>query len=192
VDLYVTQATILRYRGRTEESRHALHTARDHAVGAERARVEHNIARSLNHDGEFEEAATTAQLSLDLTREHGARVLLPYALEVLATAYIGLKRTEAALPLLAEALDAAQADCDRRATCQVLNQSGNAQMLLQDWAAAHDLLNRGYVIARAMGYPLWMKSFSQSLAQVHEARGDFQSATEAYKDVVRLQNAMRD
>lgn len=192
VDLHTTYATILRYRGRTNEARHALQTALDLSTGCERARVEHNIARGQNHDGDFNDAAKRAESALDLARESGNRVILPYTLEVLGTAYIAQERFDDAIAALDEGLVVAQEDNDRRAACQILNQSGIAHQRVGSSDIAYDLLLKGQAIARDMRYPIWIKSFSHSLAEVHEARGDYERATEAYKEVVTLQNAMRD
>ena len=192
VDLHTTHATILRYRGRSKEARHAMQAALDLAKGCERARVEHSIARGLNHDGHFEDAAERAEASLDLARQFGNRVILPYALEVLGTSYLAQGRYDEAIAVLDEGLVTAQEDNDRRAACQILNQSGIAHQRVGASDIAYELLVEGQAIARDMRYPIWIKSFSHSLAEVHEARGDYERATEAYKEVVTLQNAMRD
>lgn len=192
VDLYTTHATILRYRERMGEAKDALQTALELAVGAERARVEHNIARAINHDGNFSEGLERAENALSLARRYGNRVLLPYALEVLSTSLTGLDREREALTFLEEGLAVALADDDRRAECQLLKQLGVAQRNLGFEDDACKTLQRGRAIAQEMGYPLWHQSFALCLAELYEKRADFKAAAEAYKAVVNLMRATRD
>jgi len=192
VDINVTKATILRYRGRMEEARHALETALDHAEGAERARVEHNIARALSHDGNRAKASEHAETSVRLARKFGSRVILPYALEVLGTALTDLETPEEALPCLEEGLALARSEGDRRAACQILKEAGRAHLALGNRDKALDLLTQGQTIAKEMGYPLWVKAFSETLGELYENAGDFRKAATAYKEAITLQNAIRD
>lgn len=192
VDLYITQSTIQRYRGRVEESRHALENALNLAKGAERARVEHNYARALHYETEYDEAAARAEQALALARQFKSRVILPYTHEVLSAAYIALDRPVEALPHLEEGLDVARTDGDQRAICQLLHQLGIAQHKRGEMDYASAALTEGQRIAQSIGYPIWVARFTEALAQFHEARGEFQKAATAYKEVVRIKDSMRD
>jgi tetratricopeptide (TPR) repeat protein len=192
VDLHTTRSTILRYRGRREEARHALEIARQHAKGAEHARVEHMIARAHIHDGAPVEAEHHAQTALDLARRYNSRVILPYALEVLGTALLQQDQAEQALPFLEEGLALARTEDDRRACCQILRELGRVQQKRGNTALALSHLIEGHRIAADMGYPLWLKSFSETLGALYEDAGEYRKAATAYKEVVALQNAVRD
>ncbi len=192
VDLYITQSTIQRYRGRIEESRHALENALQLSKGAERARVEHNIARTLNYERDYVQALERAEESLALARQFKNRIILPYTLEVLSAAQIALDRPVDALPHLEEGLEIAQADGDQRAACQLLHQLGIAQQKRGEMGHACEALTEGQRIAQAIGYPIWLTRFTEARAQLYEAEGEFQKAASAYKEVVRLKDSMRD
>ncbi|MEM1077889.1 MAG: hypothetical protein AAGI09_05115 [Pseudomonadota bacterium] len=192
VDLYTTQSTIQRYRGRIEESRHALENALELAKGAERARVEHNIARTMNYEYKYVQAAERAEESLALARQYKNRIILPYTLEVLSAAYIALDRPVDALPHLEEGLEIAQTDRDQRAACQLLHQLGIAQRKRGEMRHASEALIEGQRIAQSIGYPIWLTRFTEARAQLYEAEGEFQKAASAYKEVVRLKDSMRD
>jgi tetratricopeptide (TPR) repeat protein len=192
VDIYVTRSTILRYRGRIEEARQALEIAWDYASGAEKARVEHNIARAHSHDGAAAKALEHAEIAVKLGRRYNSRVILPYALEVLGTALIKQDTPAEALPYLEEGLALARSEGDRRACCQLLKESGHAHRLLGQTGTALAHLTEGRAIAQEMGYPLWLKAFSETLGGLYEDTGDFEKAATAYKEVVALQNAVRD
>ncbi|MDD9717872.1 tetratricopeptide repeat protein [Dinoroseobacter sp. PD6] len=192
VDIHITRSTILRYRGRMEEARQALEVAWDHASGAEKARVEHNIARAHIHDSAAAKAAQHAETALELGRRFNSRVILPYALEVLGAALIQQGAADKALPHLEEGLALARTEGDRRACCQILKESGHAHHLLGNPQGALDHLTEGQAIAKEMGYPLWLTAFSEALGAIYEEAGEYQKAALAYKEVVALQNAIRD
>lgn len=192
VDINVTRSTVLRYRGRMEEARQALEIAFTHAEGAERARVEHNVARAHTHDRNIGQAAEHAESAVTLARRYNSRVLLPYALEVLGAALTNLDTPAEALPYLEEGLALAESEGDRRACCQILKEIGRTHLALGHRDQALDLLTRGQAVAKEMGYPLWLKSFSETLGALYEETGDFERAATAYKEVVTLQNAVRD
>lgn len=192
VDLCVTRSTILRYRGRLTEAREVLETARAHAEGTEIARVDHNTARMLNHEGAYAEAAVMARASLDRAQAAGARVLLPYVHEVLGTALIRLGDLEEAAETLGLGLGYARADADLRAQCQILNQAGIAASRMNRPAEARDALTEGFALANRMGYSLWKRAFAVALGGLHEDQGDFRAATSAYKTALELQEKIRD
>ncbi|WP_425093001.1 hypothetical protein [Tropicimonas sp. S265A] len=192
VDLLVTRSTVLRYRGRLSEARGALASARDLAEGIESARVEHNYARMLNHEGAHAEAAMLGEKALAVAESAQAAVLLPYIYEVLGTSLIALDSLERAVVILEKGLDVARAGHDLRAQCQILNQYGIAAKKLGDIDAATKALSDGIGLATEMGYSLWKRAFAVALGELYETQGAYRDAAEAYKTALELQENIRD
>lgn len=189
IDLLTTDATTLRYAKRYETCQQMLQKALDLSVGAERARVCHNIARSLDHLNNLSEALDNATLSVALARQFENRVVLPYALEVLGTVLRNLGRPDEAIVHLAEGEEIGLADQDVRVTCQILQQRAIIEEELGHHVDAFDAAKRGLAAARSMGYSLWEKKFLRHLAEMSEKQGYTGDALVAWKQLFALETS---
>lgn len=192
VDLMTTEATILRYGQRIEDSRKLLEAALELAEGTERSRVRHNMARALQSAGQTAEALSLATNAVIDARRFDNRVILPYALEVLGTCYAAFGQHEAARGYLLEGEEIGREDTDLRVRCQILQQlacieekAGKPEMALMG-------VRKGLGIDRKMVYPLWEKHFLRHQSDMAEALGRKDKALEALKRLCALQAAERE
>lgn len=191
IDLLTTKSTILRYNGRFREACDMLQSARNMSSGCERARVDHNMARCLDHEGKIVEASALALQSVVGARRHDNRVILPYALEILGTTLLRLGKPIEARRYLNEGLVHAREYGDRRAECQLLEQIGlvlHSQDMLDD---ALLVLQEGLATAEALNYPIWQKRFLRHSMSIHESRHDQTEALATCRRLLDLLDAER-
>ncbi len=191
VDLLLTRATILRYKGDRSRAGLSLGRARDIAEGAELARVEHNIARWMLSDDAFELGKKHSKTSLDLCERHANRVVLPYTYEVLGACHVDLHNFECAKAAFVKGLDLAISDKDFRAQCQIIQRYAALEYARGKLDRARDLNCYGAEIAAQIDYALWGREFALSLAQIYEDLGDLKSALSAHKRAWRFEKDRR-
>lgn len=191
IDLLTTKSTIERYQGHVGKSGITLMRARDLASGVELARVEHNMARWMAQQDDFETALEYADRSIALAQEHENRVILPYALEVAGSATAALDQPERASDYFRKGIEIAVEDDDMRVLCQILYCSASFEKQRGNHREAHDQLSYGAGIADDMQYALWQKKFALALAEVLEVLGDLPGALAAHKSAWHLQDLMK-
>ncbi len=187
IDLLTTDATIMRYAKRYDDCQRLLYKALDLSGGAEKARVYHNIARSLEGVDAPSEALESARLSVALARQFDNRVILPYALEVLGTILRSFGRAAEAIGPLAKAEKIGIEDDDVRVTCQILQQRAIIEEDLGHLDDAFEAARRGLSAARGIGYSLWIKKFLRHLAEMSEKHGHTSDALVAWKELFALE-----
>ncbi|MEM7499122.1 MAG: hypothetical protein AAF371_14160 [Pseudomonadota bacterium] len=192
VDLLTTLSTIQRYAKRLEESQATLETALAISVGAERARVEHNMARALAACGNPQEALEMGLRALGNARLYRNRVILPYALEVVGGCYRALGRWTNAAAYLEEGAHYGEQDGDVRVECQCLDELARVERAAGNRQAAVEAATRGLVQAEALGYRLWEKRFLETIAEVAEEDGRLDEALAVSKRLLRLKDDERD
>lgn len=159
IDLLVTESTTLRYLDRREPSLERLVTAVGLAEGASLGRVRHNLARWYLTEGDVDAALAQALPAVALCRRWDNRVVLPYALEVLGACYARIGRRQRAEECFAEGLEIAADDGDLRVECQILQEAGHLALLSGEEERGRQLLHRGLLLARSLGYSLWEEGF---------------------------------
>lgn len=180
IDLLVTLATLHQYSGDFERCYELLDDALALAgvlnMPMERARIEHNRARALLRNLRYDAARASAERADTLARNSRNAVIQPYTSEVLGTALLECGDPQSALPILSEGEEAAMRMDDRRARCQILEQSGRAYAALGQHDKANEILRRGLTVAEEMNYPLWVRKFSRDLSQNLEELGNYREA----------------
>lgn len=192
IDLLTTRATIQRYNGLHARAGITLSEASRLAEKLELARVEHNIARFLVADGDYQAALKHAENALVLAKAHNNRVVMPYTHEVAGACLVKLGRPAAAIEHFAEGARIAREDEDQRAQCQILREHGNLEMDFGDPRKAVELYTSGAAISAGMGYSLWQKNFSLALARAHEELGELKQALEHHKHAWKIVETERN
>ncbi|MBT8413070.1 MAG: hypothetical protein KJO30_01970 [Boseongicola sp.] len=191
IDLLTTKATVQRYKGDSARSGLTLSRARDVATGAELARVEHNIARSMMRDDDVLKGIGHAETSLELCEKHANRVIVPYTLEVLGAFHVALGDFTKAEEAFSDGLDVAIKDRDFRAQCQIIHRHAALEHARNDLERARDLNRFGAQISKDMNYHLWSRDFALALAGVYEDLGDLRKSVDAHKRAWRFEKARR-
>lgn len=191
IDLLDTKALVLRCLGQSTRAMVTLSSALDLSEGAERARVEHSLARMLVEEDEPSAAEERATQAVQLCERFGNAVVLPYALEVLGTAAMRADNLAAARAAYAEALRLAEDDDDLRAQCQVLHRMGMLSLREDDLTAAMDRFREGTRIAAQLRFAPWQKRFALDMADVHEAAGNLRAALVQHKMAWKIEDARR-
>jgi tetratricopeptide (TPR) repeat protein len=186
VDLLATRATIQRYSGEKARSGITLGRARELAREQDLARVDHNIARWLQSDGDPRRGLEHAERALEIAHRSGNRVILPYAHEVAGACRAEMEFFDAAAAHFAAGFAIASEDKDQRAQCQIIREHGNLELARGNTAYACDLFRTGASIAADLGYQLWQKTFALSLAKTYETMGDLGAALDQHKLAWRL------
>lgn len=192
IDLLSIQAATEMYGRRLRDAQKPLDEALALSGGPDRARVEMLIGRALSNDNRPGEALEYANRSLHLCKEHNNRVVLPYALEVAATATADLDRLDQALVLLNEANRLLGQLESRRASCHVLYQIVRVHEMKGEVDKALSLVQGGVEIARGMGYNAWEVQFLKRAAELQEASGDLPAALASLKALLQLHQAERE
>ncbi|WP_350333595.1 diguanylate cyclase domain-containing protein [Coralliovum pocilloporae] len=194
IDLNVTLSTLYQHSKDFDESlsylQRALDLAKEHKLSAERARILHNQSRSYRRANRLEDALSSAEEALQEATRVRNTVILPYALEVLASAQIGLKRHDEALLHLERGETLAEEINDQRATCQILHLTGECQRHQGNFNKAVAAFLRGLDVAARVGYPLWQRNFHHSLSEMYERIGDPRMALTHLKHYCTVQDEM--
>lgn len=192
VDLLVAKGSRMLFARRVQESQKFIYDALKLATDEDRARVEQSIARAMCLDHRPNEALEHAFRSVHLCKEHNNNVVLPYALELAATALIDLERIDEAKMLIKEASALAAAAKDRRVECHLLFQMLRAMRLQQKTDEALVLAENGVVISRAMRYREWEPHFLHVLADLQEELDRPAEALQSLKELLALRDAEQD
>lgn len=191
IDLMSTQGAIHRYNGRMFEAYMSLQSARNLSTRGERARVDHNLARCLEHDNNPTRAVGYAMRAVIGARRHGNRVVLPYALEVLGNALGRLKNYDLAMTYLHEGLRIAREDGDNKVRCHLLGQIGCVLHMYGNTEQALRSLSEGLQVAEELDYPILQRTTLRSIAKIEQQRQNHAAAVEAYSKLVDLMEAER-
>lgn len=192
IDLLIARAIVERCARRMEAAQDTLREAMALSSGPELARTEQSVARSLLHENLPSQALEHARTAVSLAREHGNRVILPYALEVLAAAMVELGRFDRAATVLHQGEIIAAEEQDPRAECQLLYHKARLTQRQGDPDAALALAGKGLDCAAGMGFSLLQKMFLECAAQLQEDQGQTVAALDTLKRLIALLQAERE
>jgi tetratricopeptide (TPR) repeat protein len=192
IDLLVAKGSWMLFGRRIQDSQKYINQALALSAGADRARVEQSIARAMCQDHRPGEALEHAFRSVHLCKEHNNRVVLPYALELAASALIDLERHDQAIMLINEANQLAAEAQDRRVECHLLYQMARARRKLNETDKASVLAENGVEILDVMRYYDWKPKFLLLLAQLQEEQGRTGDALQSLKSLVAIREAQQE
>lgn len=190
-DLRTTRALILFHNGRLSRSYEECQAAIACSEGAQKFFSQQMFARLLTSDNSPSEAMSHAMPALASARRYDCLVILPYILEVLGTAYVMLDQPKEARMYLDEGLSLACAGGDKRALCQLYEQSAKLSLSEGNRETALAQLHTGLELCREIGYPIWEKRYLRLIGRLLENQGDHEAAFEMYKTLLMIIDAER-
>lgn len=187
VDLFVGMSQLERISGRLDLAQQAINLAKRHAVDeSDACLIDIASARALLADGRPNEALETAISGLENCEMARNQVLMPYAVQTVASIMISLRKTRNAKAMLDKGLLLAEEAQDKRARCQLLFEVSRLLCLTPEPETALGIAIEGRQLAEDLGYPMWKGRFLELESQLHEKLGDFRSALESLKGLVSL------
>lgn len=191
VDLMTTEAFVHIHQNRVEPAFSVLDQAENLAEGMQVSRLPQNFARLLMYCGDHADAEAYSLRGIEICKKAGNRVVLPYMHEILGNALTARADWTVAKQVFHAGIDAAHADGDLRAKCQLFQRMGHLLLKTGAYEEACDALQYGARIAQVLGYHLVEARVQRELAEVHEAMGDTEAALAAMKAVDRIERARR-
>ncbi|ETW14044.1 hypothetical protein ATO8_04101 [Roseivivax marinus] len=186
IDLLCAQARILERSRHVKEAADTLMNAMSIAAGPEIPRVHHELARLYEADGRLQEALSHAMRALSGARAQANRVILPHALASVAACHRQSEATDRARTYIAEGLEIAEAEGDRRAELNLLYQRALIDAEAGASGEALEAAQKGALIAAELTFPRWARRFGRLLAETHETLGNTAEALRAYKHLYHL------
>ncbi len=157
-----------------------------HGLTAQHALTHGGLARLFVRNSEIEKAEVWVNLALERIRTHRLVALEPYCTETLGRIHLARGTPEEAVDTLTSALALADAREDNRARCHIRHALGQAFYVLGEHERALETLLRADQIAEQTGYLVWHRPLLETIAKLHESRGDQAAALGAFKAYARV------
>lgn len=191
VDLLVTKSSLQRYCDKPQASLETLRRALDMSDAHERARVHHNIARTLIHDRKPDDAMAHALSALVAARAHGNEVVLPYALEAVGLCHLRLDTPDRARNYLRDAVAIGLRDGDHRILAQARFLMSEMEAALGNPKASLVQAQRGLCTAKSGGFLQWQLQYHRRIALLAETLGDYPTAMASWRAIDDLKHKIR-
>lgn len=192
VDLMTTDAFVHIHQNRVERGFQTLEQAEKMAEGMQISRLPQNFARLLMYCGDHAEAEAYSLRGIEICKKAGNWVVLPYMHEILGNALTERSDWSAAKQVFRAGIEAAHADEDLRAKCQLFQRMGHLLLKTGAYDEARDALRYAARIAQVLGYHLVEARVQRELAEAYEAMGDIHAALAAMKAVDRIERSRRN